>query len=181
MDDRDNLALAVHRGDGGAFERLIAEVERPLLRYAQTILQNAHDAEEVVQDALLRAHRALTRQYDETRCAELRLLPWLLRTVRNLSLNRRRGKRIDIEPLDHTLAAPDVDSDILRHDGVRRVLASLPRPTRELVVLRFAEELSYAEIASAFGATEASVRGKVFRALKQLRDLLEKEGISHAL
>src|SRR4029077_17505211 len=63
------LAVAVHRCEPGAFERLIERFEQPLFTYAHGILQNAFDAQEVVQDAMMRAHKALTRQYDEARCA----------------------------------------------------------------------------------------------------------------
>ena len=60
----ENLAVAVHRCEAGALERLIDRYEHALYSYAYGILQNAFDAQEVVQDAMLRAHRALTRQYD---------------------------------------------------------------------------------------------------------------------
>src|SRR5450755_2060897 len=97
----ENLAVAVHRKEPGAFERLIERFERSLFTYAHGILQNAFDAQEVVQDAMMRAHKALTRQYDEARCAALMLRPWLFRTVRNLCLNRRRSKRSSLEqPLE---------------------------------------------------------------------------------
>jgi len=59
----------------GAFERLSDRFERPLFTYAHGILQNAFDAQEVVQDAMMRAHRALTSQYDEERCASLAVRP----------------------------------------------------------------------------------------------------------
>jgi len=89
----ENLALSVHRCEAGAFERLIQRFERPLFNYAHGILDDAFDAQEVVQDAMMRAHRALTRQYDEARVAALTLRPWLFRTVRNLCLNKRRSKK----------------------------------------------------------------------------------------
>src|SRR5215210_722030 len=96
-----NLAVSVHRGEPGALERLIDQFEPALYGYAHGILQNTFDAQEVVQDAILRAHRALTRQYDEARCAALALRPWLFRTVRNLSLNKRRSKTRALEqPLE---------------------------------------------------------------------------------
>src|SRR5258708_40224583 len=99
--DGGELAVAVHRCEPGAFERLIDGFERPLFTYAHGILQNAFDAQEVVQDAMMRAHRALTRQYDEAQCAALALRPWLFRTVRNLCLNKRRSKRSSLEqPLE---------------------------------------------------------------------------------
>lgn len=139
----------------------------------------------------MRAHRALTRQYDEARCASLALRPWLFKTVRNLSLNRRRSKtRALEEPLgsfDDGRLGPFTSgqpSDLERREEtemLRRAMALLPVEARELIVLRFMEEMSYAEIARTVGGSEASLRGKVFRSLKLLRDALEKRGVAHAM
>lgn len=187
----ENLAVAVHRAEPGAFERLIDRFETPLFGYAHGILQNAFDAQEVVQDTMLRAHRALTRQYDEARCAALALRPWLFRTARNLSLNKRRGKSRQLEqPLesfDDGRIGPFVKpfgSDLEKREEVellRRAIALLPVDARELIVLRFMEEMSYGEMAKTVGGSEASLRGKVFRSLKLLRDVLEKKGVAHAV
>lgn len=187
----DNLAVAVHRSEPGAFERMIDRFEGPLYNYAQGILQNAFDAQEVVQDAMMRAHRALTRQYDEARCASLALRPWLFRTVRNLSLNKRRSKKSKLEtPLedfDDGRMGPFVHlegSELERKQEVellRRAIALLPIDARELILLRFMEEMSYGEIVKTIGGTEASLRGKVFRSLKLLRDALEKKGVAYAV
>ena len=187
----ENLALAVHRADPGAFERLMDRFEGPLFGYAHGILQNAFDAQEVVQDAMVRAHRALTRQYDTAKVTTLALRPWLFKTVRNLSLNKRRGKSRQLEqPLesfDDGRIGPFVKhhgNDLERREEIdllRRTLALLPVEARELIVLRFMEEMSYGEIAKTVGATEASLRGKVFRSLKLLREALEKKGVAHAM
>ena len=187
----ENLALAVHRGEPGAFEKLIERFETPLFSYAHGILQNSQDAQEVVQDALVRAHRALSRQYDESRSASLALRPWLFRAVRNLSLNRRRSKsralEQPLETFDDGRIGPFVKtagSEFERQEEIdllRRAVALLPVEARELIVLRFIEEMSYAEIAKTIGSTEAALRGKVFRALKLLRDALEKKGVTHAM
>lgn len=186
----ENLAVAVHRREPGAFERLIERFEAPLFSYAHGILQNAFDAQEVVQDAMMRAHKALTRQYDEARCAALALRPWLFKIVRNLCLNKRRSKSSALEePLesfDDGRIGPFTRgrSDAERHeeaDMLRRAMSKLPVEARELIVLRFMEDMSYAEIAKTVGGTEASLRGKVFRSLKLLRDALEKRGMAHAV
>ena len=185
---QDNLALAVHRRESGAFERLIGRFEAPLFNYAHRILQNAFDAQEVVQDAMMRAHRALTRQYDESRCAALALRPWLFRTVRNLCLNKRRSKTRALEqPLESfddgrlgPFVAPEAAIEQRQEaERLRAALAVLPAEARELIVLRFEEDMSYAEIAKTVGGTEASLRGKVFRSLKLLRDALETGGVPH--
>ena len=187
----NELALSVHRCEEGAFERLIDRFERPLFTYAHGILQNPFDAQEVVQDAMMRAHRALTRQYDEPRVASLALRPWLFRTVRNLSLNKRRSKTRALEqPLDSFddgRLGPFIGthgSELERKEEVellRRAIALLPVEARELIVLRFMEEMPYGEIAKTVGTSEASLRGKVFRALRLLRDALEKKGVSYAV
>jgi len=189
--DSGELAVAVHRCEPGAFERLIDRFEQPLFTYAHGILQNAFDAQEVVQDAMMRAHKALTRQYDEARCAALLLRPWLFKTVRNLCLNKRRSKRSSLEqPLesfDDGRLGPFVTlegSELERKEEVellRRAMALLPVDARELIVLRFMEEMSYAEIAKTVGSTEAALRGKVFRSLKLLRDALEQKGVAYAM
>src|SRR5207247_662135 len=135
---------------------------------------------------MMRAHRALTRQYDEARCASLALPPWLFRTVRSLSLHKRRSKATELEgtrdQFDDGRMGPFVHlegSELERKQEVellRRAIALLPIDARELIVLRFMEEMSYGEIAKTVGGTEASLRGRVFRSLKLLREALEKKG-----
>jgi len=194
----EDLALHVHRRIDGAFERMVERFERPLFNYAQRLLQNTLDAQEVVQDTFLRAHRALTNQYSAERCSALALRPWLFRIARNLSTNKRRGLRRELErPMPEGAQAgelqgrsyfPDWQVPFLcriEHreelERLDRAIASLPLESRELVALRFIEEMSYAEIASTTGQTEASLRGKVFRALRQLRDVLSGQETSHAM
>jgi RNA polymerase sigma-70 factor (ECF subfamily) len=193
----DELAIGVHRRQEGAFERMVERFEKPLFNYAQRLLQNTLDAQEVVQDTFLRAHRALTSQYSAERCSALALRPWLFRITRNLSNNKRRGRRQELErpmteALEGALAGGDVSGRSyfpdwqvpflcrIEHreelERLDRAIASLPLESRELVALRFIEEMSYGEIAGTTGQTEASLRGKVFRALRQLRDVLSAQG-----
>ena len=81
-------------------------------------------------------------------------------------------------------AGGGADSDLVRREDIdmlQRAIALLPVDARELIVLRFMEEMSYAEIAKTIGSTEAALRGKVFRALRLLREALEKKGVTHAM
>lgn len=191
--DDENLALGVHRCSPGAFDQLVVRYEPSLFNYANRILGNAFDAQEVVQDAFLRAHQAITRQYDEGRIAELTLKPWLFRIVRNLSFNKKRG---GASKLDEPLAAFDdgrigplvpacsVSAGIERQQeraALDRAIASLPEESRELIVLRFMEEMSYAEMAGIIGQGEAALRGRVFRSLKMLREALAEREVHHAV
>lgn len=190
--DADDLPVAVHRLEAGAFERLIERFESALFNYAHRILQNPFDAQEVVQDAFMRAHRALTRQYDENRVSKLALRPWLFRIVRNLCFNKKRSKKRSAleEPLhafDDGRLGPflrSASSDLEKKEELaqlERALARLPVEARELIVLRFIEEMSYAEMSKIAGSNEASLRGKVFRSLKLLRDALDTKGVAHAM
>ncbi|HUP65713.1 MAG TPA: RNA polymerase sigma factor [Thermoanaerobaculia bacterium] len=187
------LPLAVHRREPGAFERFVECWETPLYNYALRLLGNAFDAQEVVQDALLRAHKALTLQYDEARCRELVVRPWLFRIARNLSLNRRRGvwSRSDVtmtsfddNRIGPFFAPDDGGRELERKEEARRLeraMAELPTESRELIFLRFMEEMPYGEIARTTGLSETQLRGKVFRSLKLLRRALEPRGVAHAV
>ena len=191
--ETDDLPVAVHRLEAGAFERLIERFESALFNYAHRILQNPFDAQEVVQDAFMRAHRALTRQYDEARVSKLALKPWLFRIVRNLCFNKQRSRKRSTaleEPLhafDDGRLGPFIrsaNSDLEKKEELAqldRALARLPVDARELIVLRFIEEMSYAEMTKVAGSNEASLRGKVFRSLKLLRDALDTKGAAHAM
>jgi RNA polymerase sigma-70 factor (ECF subfamily) len=189
----DELALAIHRCEPGAFDRFVMSWEPPLYGYAFRILQNAFDAQEVVQDAFLRAHRALTRQYDEEKVRTLAVRPWLFRIARNLALNRRRGVwNSSTEPLtefDDNRIGPftpsgDAGGDLERRQDaelLESALSTLPTESRELIFLRFMEEMPYGDIAKTTGLSETQLRGKVFRSLKLLRRALESRGVAHAV
>ena len=182
----DDLALAVHCGKPEAVACLVRRYGDGLYGYALRLLGDSGEAQEVVQDAFLRAHTALTSRYSAEQCRTLALRPWLFRITRNLALNRRRAQRGRHE---EPLPEPDGSHPpALRCDeplGARlerqadrarleQALAGLNASGREAIVLRFVEELSYAEIAAVVGAGEAVVRGRVFRALRHLRAALEK-------
>jgi RNA polymerase sigma-70 factor (ECF subfamily) len=179
------MALEVHANRDGALERMIRTFQDELFGYALRLLQNRFDAQEVTQDAFLRAHTALVTKYDEEKCRELALRPWLFRIVRNLSVNRHRSRRA-AEKTKASMATEEPGvaypvADTSECALLERALAVLDQESRDLVVLRFVEEMPYAEIASVTGRTEVSIRGKVFRALRRLRYVLEKLGYRHAM
>ncbi len=182
----DDLATAVHRNREGAIERLIRLHQDALFSYALRLLRDRFDAQEVTQDAFVRAIRALTLQYGEDKCRSLELKPWLFRITRNLAYSRRKLRRYSVEvplldtgdgpaPAFHSQPRADRALEAREQEVLMtRALARLSREARDLVLLRFMEELSYAEIAAVVNASESSVRGKVFRALQALRTALKR-------
>jgi len=178
----ENLALAIHHGKDGAVRRLVDAYQDRLYSYALRLLRNHFDAQEVTQDAFLRAIRTLNLKYDEEKCRNLWLEPWLFRITRNLAYSRLRRRPVLEEQIpDHAgqaapLVLPSCALERLEatetQDALLKALDCMGSQARELIMLRFMEELRYSEIAEIVGASEVSVRGKVFRALRALRKLL---------
>ncbi len=167
----------------GTIEELFTALESPLLGYALRFAGDAAVAEDIVQDAFMRLHA----QFEEVR--EPRR--WLYRTVHNLALNYRReaGKivSLDLPGADGAAPANDTadpqplpDEQIARWEGiglVRLSLESLDHRSRELVRLKFNEELSYKEISARTGLNIGYVGYLLHHALKAIADELAKHGV----
>ena len=177
------LALAVHRNEQGAVEQLVSTFQDAVFTYAYRLAQNQFDAQEVAQDTFIRAYHALNGRYDETQCRTLALKPWLFQITRNLASNRHRTRRRAHEglppiPEDLANSGPSPEQTVETSEELHRLdraLDGLDRGSRELITLRFIEEMSYTEIVDVVGTTESAVRGKVFRALRKLRTLMTEQ------
>ncbi len=164
-------------------EELFAALESPLLSYALRLAGDAAIAEDVVQEAFMKLHA----QFDEVR--EPRR--WLYRTVHNLSLNHRRqaGMIVSLSlpgdagaPATHDTADPQPlpDEQIARWEGiglVRLSLGTLDDRSRELIRLKFNEELSYKEISARTGLNIGHVGYLLHHALKAIADELARNGV----
>jgi RNA polymerase sigma-70 factor, ECF subfamily len=183
----DPLTLAVYRKHENAMENLVRAFEGRLFSYAVHLIRNPFDAQEVTQDAFMKAYRALTERYSEEQCRSLALGPWLFRITRNLAFNRLRMRR-SLEKSIVTDAHKEAEkgwsissykakSELPGNLAVLEAALKCLKPReQELIQLRFIEELSYAEIAKVLQKTEASLRGKVFRAVRQLHAALARLG-----
>jgi RNA polymerase sigma-70 factor (ECF subfamily) len=184
MDDRTAGSLAVDLD--GAFARLVELHQDRLYSIALRILGNPHDAEEVAQDAFVRAYRALA-SYEPQRIRSLELRPWLATIVVNLCRNRFRRRRpvtVAIDPGEPgTPDPPTRDPRDNPHDAaVRRetrhrwaaLLAELPERYRTPVVLRHVDGLSYEEMAEVLGRPQGTIKAQVHRGLAQLRAAAER-------
>ena len=164
-------------------EELFAALESPLLSYALRLTGDATVAEDVVQDAFMKLHA----QFDEVR--EPRR--WLYRTVHNLALNHRRqaGKIVSLNlsrddgattAMDTADPQPLPDEQIARWEGiglVRLSLESLDDRSRELIRLKFNEELSYKEISAHTGLNIGHVGYLLHHAIKAIADELARNGV----
>ncbi|MXX04326.1 MAG: RNA polymerase sigma factor [Gemmatimonadetes bacterium] len=172
------IALEIHRGNRDAVTDLVATYQDRLFTYAFHMLGGSDDALDVTQEAFVKAYTTLSGKYDAERCRTLEVRPWLYRIVRNLALNKLRSrKRRDdaLVSMKDNLPAQvfDTGNNRSRTRAIRAALARLGRESRELVILRFVEQYTYAEIATVTGSTESALRGKVYRALRRLRKTME--------
>jgi len=184
----DDLTLvhASKRGDAGAFEELVKRYDRKLLRIAQHLVHNREDAEDVVQEAFLKAFLHL-EQFREA----AKFSTWLIRITLNQSLMKLRRRtptrevsiNDDIQreednlPIDIADWAPNPE-DLYRATELREILRStleeLSAGLRMVFVLRDIEELSLEQTAEVMGLSLAAVKARSFRARLQLRERLSK-------
>jgi RNA polymerase sigma factor (sigma-70 family) len=186
MDTDVALANRLARDVDAAFPALVADHQDRLYTIALRLLGDRRDAEEVAQDALVRAFRAM-HGYPRERIAALRLRPWLASIAVNLARNRRRRSddrqppgslepMLDAgyDPPAEARGAPAAAAD--RRETQRELAAVLLRLTpavRSAIVLRHVDGLSVAEVAEALGRPEGTVKAQVHRGLRELRALLE--------
>ena len=170
------IALEIHNGNRDAEADLVAAYKDRLFTYAFHMLGGSDDALDITQDAFVKAYTTLTGKYAAERCRTLEIRPWLYRIVRNLALNRlrsRKRKEAALASMKDEAPALTFDAGNDRTRAMRTALEKLGRESRELIILRFIEQYTYAEIATVTGSSESALRGKVYRALRKLRRIME--------
>jgi RNA polymerase sigma-70 factor, ECF subfamily len=184
----DEMALvqAAKRGDVSAFEALVKRYDRNIFRIAQHITQNREDAEDVVQDAFLKAYENLEQFQGNSK-----FYTWLVRIAVNeslMKLRRRRSDRTvsldeDIETEEDTMPREVADwspnPEQLYKQGelkdlLRKTIQGLPASFRTVFVLRDVEGLSTEETAEALDLSIPAVKSRLLRARLQLRERLNK-------
>jgi RNA polymerase sigma-70 factor (ECF subfamily) len=186
--------LIDNRAERDEFEGLYLRTHRRAFNLAYRMLGNPTEAEDVTQDAYLRAWRHFTL-YDRARPFE----GWLFRILTNLVVDRRRRKaRLPIYSLDQpisgdaeggplTLDPPDFSANpetiTLRSvfsEPIEQALADLPADYRLAVLLADVEEKSYQEIADIVGAPIGTIRSRIHRGRLMLRRRLEECGFARS-
>ena len=182
-----DLAARAANGDEPAFGAIMRRYNRLLFRTARSILKNDAETEDALQEAYLRAWRALAGFR-----ADAKLSTWLVRIVINESLGRLRRRGAQVIPLDAALDVAGHEPEALMEDDpdqrpdrvamraeVRRLMEAridtLPDAFRTVFMLRAVEELSVEEVAVALEIPEATVRTRFFRARGLLREGLSRD------
>ena len=159
-------------------EQWYAEFGTRIYRYLRYHVASADEADELTAETFLRAVRAAA-SFDPARG---NAKAWLFRIAQNVLRDARRRERrrgsVSIEAFrDLVSDAPSPEERLLHEEEVRGLLAAmdeLSERDREVVSLRYASELEYAEIAGILGIREAAVRTRLWRALGRLREALAR-------
>ena len=176
-------ALPASKPDLQEFEALMRRHNRLLFRTARAILRDDADAEEALQDAYLKAFRAMGEFRGDSKIST-----WLVRITANEALMRlrKRARSAEVVPLHSSAAAEEVavknedqPDSLAARKQLRTLLESkidaLPEAFRAVFILRGLEEFSVEETASALELPPATVRTRFFRARSLLREALSTE------
>lgn len=164
-------------GDPNAFDAIVRRFQDRVFRLACVTLYDEQFAADVTQEVFVRSFKGLRRFH-------FRSAPftWLYRVTKNVcnEFNRtRRNETLADEPED-TNALPDQQVASLEHARqVRKLVAALPQRQREVVMLRWFEDLSVKETASAMGCREGTVKALLHKATNSLRKKMQQQGINH--
>ena len=179
MKDQEHIIARARRGDAHAFEQLVTAYRNQVFRLALRMCGNEADADEVAQEAFLSAWKGLPNFRGESRFST-----WLyqLTTHAAIDLMRREKRQAAAEDIDEITTADDGPSpqqQVERTETqreIRSALMQLPEEYRQVLLLRFMQELSYEEIGRALKLPVGTVKSRLNRAKAQLKDILSRSG-----
>jgi len=179
MDDSGlQLIRAIGKGDHVAFEHLVKRYQNPLLNFVYRYVGNRQTAEDLTQEVFLQVYRSAARFEPKARVST-----WIFKIAYNLCMNEmKRRKRLAAHERNMQMAE-EQPAQFLSPDSIERfelkqfmikTLVQLPEKQRAALLLRVTKGLSYQEISDILGVSRPSVESLLFRARKQLRQLLAR-------
>ena len=177
-DDRDVIS-SVLAGDTDAYAVLVERYQKPIFNLMLRMAGSYEDAVDLAQETFIKAFEQLHR-FKEGK----KFFPWLYTIGLNHSKNFLRSRRTEFIPIEDVDSESGLDypgqqeDDLCARIDLKRLgkaLDLLPLDHREAVVLRYHEELPVEEVAQALGITAGNARVRIFRGLKKLREVLERD------
>lgn len=169
------------QGDARAFNELMNRYKRQVYSLILRIVHNPADAEDLAQDTFIKAYRNLAA-FDP----QYPLLTWLFKIAHNTSIDHLRsckGSTVTIDdeenPIELEDTAPSLEEKMERESEkalIERMVATVPDPYREVLVLRHQQELSYEEIAEVMQIPVGTVKVRLFRGREILKNKLSAMG-----
>lgn len=183
--DRDLVAAAAG-GDLDAFEKLVQKHQTRLVGYLRGLTNTESDAEDLAQEAFLRAYRSL-KGFRGTSSFRTWLYQIATNVFRNWLEKRRNQAPVNAGSIDapppgmdepvEPMGEENPEAQHLQRDAIDRALAELPADQREAVLLRDVEGFEYREIAEQLGVPLGTVESRIFRGRARLKELLRSAGL----
>lgn len=172
----EELVLRAKHGDKDAFSELYRMYVQKIYRFIYFLLRDHDTAEDLTQETFLRAYRSLS-SFSTTQ-GKGTFQAFLFAIARNLVTDLRRKKpTVSLEDVEEPAVFDTIEEELIHEEAKERIGKILRRLSpfeQHIVVLRFFEELPYAQIAKVVGTNEGAVRVRLHRVLKQLKIYLEK-------
>ena len=162
-------ATIMQRNPTTDLEASVRSHERELVSFAFRMVLREDVARDCVQDAFLRAHQAL-----RSGAAPDKIRPWLYRLVYHAAVDRQRRQAIEARG-SRRVASPGATAPETEAEGLEALLGSLATPYREILVLRYVYDFSYAEMESILGLPAPTLRVYAARALEQVQKNLQED------
>ncbi len=178
--DSDDSALVegLRQGDPAAADELFNRYSRPLHAFIMRMVGDKATAEDVFQDTWMR----IVRNIDSFR-GDCKFSSWMfqiaLNLCRNIARTASRREFVELDKAGNLSQAPDVDAGkILQAERIKKLVDSLPDKMRELIVMRFYHQKTDAEISEITGLPSGTVKSRIFRGMRLLKDKIEATGMA---
>lgn len=175
------------RGDRKAFEELMRKYEKRIFGFVVRMVRNEETAVDLTQDFFIKIYTVLDK-YN----FEYKFSTWAYRICYNLVIDHIRKHQAQVESLDDDSVSPRdllASENVNREDGFRalsrqetrdyvwRVVDGIPLKFRELILLRYIQDLKYEEIADITSLPVGTVKNRIFKAKEILKQEMEKDGL----
>lgn len=177
--DEALLIARAGEGDQAAFQELVERYQGAVYNLAYRMLGAPEEAEDAAQEIFVRIYRQLAR-FDRSR----KFSTWVLAIATNYCIDQLRRRRLQLVPLENIIpwarareAGPEREAlDREASDELQTLLRRLPEKYRAVLILRYWEELSCAEIGEVLQVPEGTVKTQLHRARKALERLMTEQG-----
>lgn len=173
-DEIREIVLKAQNGDREAFGQIYNLYQKKIYRFSFYLIQDRQLAEDITQNTFMKAWKALP-SFSFKKNGTIQA--YLFKIARNLGIDYQRKKReisldaiADFMPSEENLEDLVVKSE--RENIVHKALSGLDKDEKQIIVMRYFEELSYAEIAKTIGKNEGAIRVQIHRVLKKLKGRL---------
>lgn len=173
MDDLADLITRAQKGEKDAFGQIYELFHKRIYRYCLFNTQKRETAQDLCQETFFRAWKSLSSFSQKGGS----LQAYLFRIARNLIIDlSRKKKELPLENYDRIDDRQIPEEDLEKQDDIKKVrdaLSKLKDKERQIVILRYFEEMTTAEVASVVGLREGALRVRTHRILKKLKEQIE--------